>query len=1473
MKRILLFTFFLFSICAEAQQYHGTAHIQANDAIGYIGRSPADARVMFYDSIKALYRPFQSTAEAISYLINPINRFGNGIIVIDSGGTLQSNGTFFPSHNTFYMWADTTSNAGLVKLNLFGTGGVISFGPTANVRTGAVVPATGDYTFAQIGSTPTTISGYGITDAVSLNGTQTLTNKTISGTNNTFSSIPNSALSNSQIGLSITSNPGADVSVTTTPAALGSSLIVNFPTAGTGSRGLLSATDWNTFNGKQVPITLTVTGTSGPATFDGTTLNVPQYTAGTGCLSCNADSLKKLPVDTSSNRNGYALTFDSTNHKWVLAPNGAGTGISALTGDVTASGSGSVAATLATVNSNVGTFGSASTVGQFTVNGKGLTTAASSVAIQIAESQVTNLTTDLAAKQTTTLTSGNILVGNGSNVATSVTPSGDWTTNNAGVNVIGANKITYAKIQAAAGQGLMGATGAGNFGLITLGTNLSMTGSVLNATGASGVTQLFSKGAIQISGTDTVSFPDESFYGLIYNVNSWSSLTGLTNKGSSATVSASKIVFSGDATGAYTHTLGINGPSMLDEYTVCAKIKVGSYGATATDFAGIGHISTNSFSTTSLVGQIFLNSGTNAGKIAIEGATGSGFSQVAISSSVVSFSANDFILLTLTRNGYNVTLTARNMTTNSSTLTLTYTYSTVVGTTIFLDNTGLYSVVAGGSPFTLDSLSASSTTSVNSRLGVVGDSKLQGYYVTSQPLRAADELNQNFRSTVNVSGQGDRLIEVSSRINEIIALKPQQVFLSAGSNDIRSGRDTLLINAEYDSIVTALQSNGIVVYHGVLYETSVNLLPLVRHIAATYPANRIIDTWDVLQQPGVLQADGVHLTNFGDSLIYQTVSNFPFILFGNTKFLGGGSGSSSGGLTGTGAANQIPVFSSGTNLIGTSALTFDGNTVDLTTGSFRTSTGLTGGYDVYKDATPTSASHLGYSIPGISHLYNRFIISNFDGGTTWRPSFVMDSSGRIGIGTLNPVSKLEVDSNFNGGNLVHIGNSNTGNGAYAGIQLDVAGGGGAFYTTGSGFVTPNFTTIQTATTGDFGVFATSSSAYALTVKANKDILVNTITDVPSSILTVASTTQGALLPRMNTTQQNAISSPATGLIIYNTDSLGLVDYNGTAWLKERGAGGGSGVTTIGAFSNTSIANGGSISGSTLTFGAADATNPGMLKNTGSQTVGVTLTQPAPLFTSLTSAGANDSVLTVDPSTGQVHRRSGTTNLFFANGLTAAGGDSAYLGGTLNQNTTLGTAGFNFSITGLPNKNQASTDTSVIIDNTGKVFKSLLTQLGVVTKGTWLADPINGAQGGLGRSSYTIGEMFVAVSTTNPGGTVTPNATTTPMYLTQSGNGTQANTPTWGSSLKYGHTIFTPTTGGSVNLVNNQYNIINPSGALLALTVNLPTSPANNDVVYIKFTQNVTTVTYANGTVVDGITAPTAGGVTILVFDSGTTSWY
>jgi hypothetical protein len=52
----------------------------------------------------------------------------------------------------------------------------------------------------------------------------------------------------------------------------------------------------------------------------------------------------------------------------------------------------------------------------------------------------------------------------------------------------------------------------------------------------------------------------------------------------------------------------------------------------------------------------------------------------------------------------------------------------------------------------------------------------------------------------------------------------------------------------------------------------------------------------------------------------------------------------------------------------------------------------------------------------------------------------------------------------------------------------------------------------------------------------------------SSLLEVRSTTKGVLIPRMTLTQRNAIASPATGLLIFQTNSTpGFYFYSGSAW--------------------------------------------------------------------------------------------------------------------------------------------------------------------------------------------------------------------------------------------------------------------------------------------------------------------------------------
>lgn len=62
--------------------------------------------------------------------------------------------------------------------------------------------------------------------------------------------------------------------------------------------------------------------------------------------------------------------------------------------------------------------------------------------------------------------------------------------------------------------------------------------------------------------------------------------------------------------------------------------------------------------------------------------------------------------------------------------------------------------------------------------------------------------------------------------------------------------------------------------------------------------------------------------------------------------------------------------------------------------------------------------------------------------------------------------------------------------------------------------------------------------------------INTSAADASSILDITSTSKGLLIPRLTNTQMNAISNPATGLMIYNTTASALYYYNGRNWVSR-----------------------------------------------------------------------------------------------------------------------------------------------------------------------------------------------------------------------------------------------------------------------------------------------------------------------------------
>jgi hypothetical protein len=80
----------------------------------------------------------------------------------------------------------------------------------------------------------------------------------------------------------------------------------------------------------------------------------------------------------------------------------------------------------------------------------------------------------------------------------------------------------------------------------------------------------------------------------------------------------------------------------------------------------------------------------------------------------------------------------------------------------------------------------------------------------------------------------------------------------------------------------------------------------------------------------------------------------------------------------------------------------------------------------------------------------------------------------------------------------------------------------------------------------------SSPNDAVFVDNSGHVGIGTTTPEATSLVELNSTTKGFLKPRMTTAQRNAISSPAEGLEIYNTDNQTIDYFNGTSWVALNG---------------------------------------------------------------------------------------------------------------------------------------------------------------------------------------------------------------------------------------------------------------------------------------------------------------------------------
>lgn len=136
-----------------------------------------------------------------------------------------------------------------------------------------------------------------------------------------------------------------------------------------------------------------------------------------------------------------------------------------------------------------------------------------------------------------------------------------------------------------------------------------------------------------------------------------------------------------------------------------------------------------------------------------------------------------------------------------------------------------------------------------------------------------------------------------------------------------------------------------------------------------------------------------------------------------------------------------------------------------------------------------------------------------------------------------------------------------------------------------------------------GGLTITGAAVSINASSNFDTSINTGTS--TGTVTIGNSSSTALKLGKFTTANGVLYTSATdGTTAETAASTGAQCLQtsgvGTAPIWGACGAGGSGVTTVGAFSASSQINGANITGSTITFGPADATNPGMV-STGSQT--------------------------------------------------------------------------------------------------------------------------------------------------------------------------------------------------------------------------------------------------------------------------------
>jgi hypothetical protein len=237
-------------------------------------------------------------------------------------------------------------------------------------------------------------------------------------------------------------------------------------------------------------------------------------------------------------------------------------------------------------------------------------------------------------------------------------------------------------------------------------------------------------------------------------------------------------------------------------------------------------------------------------------------------------------------------------------------------------------------------------------------------------------------------------------------------------------------------------------------------------------------------------------------------------------------------LSGAAAGANTQVQYNNSGALGASAnLTFNGTTLTANTLNLTNALGTTYGGTGLTSFTANGvvyASSTSALTTGSALVFDgsRFAV----GSASVTNGTAFGGGGQINVAKLASTGYpcLQISTTSGGGSSVQFTNSDTVNGL---IGYNASGGTNEF-------------TINNVLSGPLTFAVNNSEQMRLT---STGLGIGTTSPSASAILDVQSTTKGVRMPNMTTTQKNAISSPAAGLMVFDTTLAKLCVYSGSAW--------------------------------------------------------------------------------------------------------------------------------------------------------------------------------------------------------------------------------------------------------------------------------------------------------------------------------------